>query len=372
MKNITSWIRIISINLAIFISLILMSELGLRILWTGYTCVTHDCDFSWVSKIAVYEINGSQEKNIGLSEPNRVFGYQPKPGFQKIIKGTGWDSKLVTIDNNGYRSNGIERNEKALDGDNIILAVGDSFTFGDEVNNHETWPACIEKNTKRLTLNGGVFGYGSAQAVKRAWFITQTQEVDTIILSILLEDDFHRDQLKFRSGLPRPAVVLKDGIVTYAEVPPFDTVGTKWNPAKPRILLQKMKRYSMVFAKIVDIFDTELTGMNLSEIHSQAASIDQIIQFTIKEFARLEVQNKFVVLQYSQNNIKEISAKVQQIKSSVTEISIKNNIPIIDTFKMLSREYLNGKKAIWKLHHTAYGNRLVCNEILNFIPNKIF
>ena len=95
------------------------------------------------------------------------------------------------------------------------------------------------------------------------------------------------------------------------------------------ILLQKMKRYSMVFAKIVDIFDTELTGMKLSEIHSQAASIDQIIQFTIKEFARLEVQNKFVVLQYSQNNIKEISAKVQQIKNSVTEISIKNNIRII-------------------------------------------
>tara|TARA_B110001450_G_C17641078_1_gene489314 strand:+ start:406 stop:1518 length:1113 start_codon:yes stop_codon:yes gene_type:complete len=367
-----SWIKIISINLAIFIGLIIMSELGLRILWTSYTCISRDCDFSRVSKIAVYEINnGFTEKNIGLSEPNSVLGYQPKPGFQRVIRATGWDSKLVSIDNNGYRSNGIAHDVEDLDVGSTILTVGDSFTFGDEVNNHETWPACIEKNTKRLTLNGGVFGYGSAQAVKRAWSITQTKKVDTIILSILLEDNFHRDQLKFRSGFPRPAVVLRDGIVSYAEVPQLDIIGTKWNPAKPKILLQKMKKYSMLFARVIDTFEAELTGMRRSEIHPEAASIDQIIEFTFKEFARLKVKNKFIVLQYSQNNIAEISTKVQQIKNSVTEISAKNNIPIIDTFKVLSQEYSNGEKKIWNRHHTAYGNILVCQEILNFILGKV-
>ena len=49
-----------------------------------------------------------------------------------------------------------------------ILAVGDSFTFGDEVNDGQTWPAQLQLLTGRRVLNGGVSGYGFDQIVLRA------------------------------------------------------------------------------------------------------------------------------------------------------------------------------------------------------------
>ena len=60
--------------------------------------------------------------------------------------------------------------DKGFIKDDLDLDFG---VFGDQVNDHETWPACLEKKTNRLTLNGGVFGYSSSQAIKRASEIMQ-------------------------------------------------------------------------------------------------------------------------------------------------------------------------------------------------------
>ncbi|MFK7889507.1 MAG: GDSL-type esterase/lipase family protein [Granulosicoccus sp.] len=365
-----SWIKIILINLSVFVGLILMSEISLRLVWTGHTCITRDCDFSRVSKLEVNESNADfTANNIGLTEYHDVLGYQPKPGFDGIIDAAGWNGKSVTIDDNGYRSNGITHAEKDLDTSRIILTVGDSFTFGDQVNNDETWPACIEKHTKRVTLNAGAPGYGSAQAVRRAMDIQKYEEIDTLILSILLNDDLHRDQLNFRSGAPRPAVVYREGRLSYAEIPPVDSPGTKWNPKEPNLLLSATHRYSMLGARILKAYDVDLTGMLRSERHPEAATLDQIIKFTITEFARIEAPHKIVVFQYTQHDIPELSAEVQKTRDAVTEISTENGIPVVDTFDALKREYSSGKEMVWDIHHTAYGNSIVCDEIVKSIPN---
>ena len=50
----------------------------------------------------------------------------------------------------------------------LTLAAGDSFTFGDEVNDDESWPAALEQLTGRRVINAGVPGFGLDQAVLRA------------------------------------------------------------------------------------------------------------------------------------------------------------------------------------------------------------
>lgn len=365
-----SWIKVIFINLSVFVGLILLSEIGIRLAWTGHKCITHGCDFSRVSKLEVNEpVTDFTANNIGLTEYNDVLGYQPKPGFDGVINAAGWNGKSVTIDDKGYRSNGVTHAEQDLDASRKILTVGDSFTFGDQVNNDETWPACIEKNTKRVTLNAGASGYGSAQAVKRARDIQQNEEVDTIILSILLNDDLHRDQLKFRSGAPRPAVVYTEGRLSYAEIPPVDSIGTKWNPKKPNLLLSAIHRYSMLGARIIKAYDVDLTGMLRTERHLDAATLDQIIEFTIAELASINAQHKIVVFQYTEHDMPELSTEIQKIRDTVTEISAENNIIVVDTFDVLKREYENSDEEIWRVHHTAYGNLLVCEEILQFVAS---
>jgi hypothetical protein len=66
--------------------------------------------------------------------------------------------------------------------------VGDSFTFGDQVSNHETWPACLERKTGTGVANAGVFGYGGAQSVLRARLETGRRTYGLVILSVLVEE----------------------------------------------------------------------------------------------------------------------------------------------------------------------------------------
>lgn len=73
----------------------------------------------------------------------------------------------VSIDQHGFRRHVNDNHVSARSGE-LMLAVGDSFTFGDQVKNSDTWPACIARQIPLDFWNGGVFGYGPAQSILRA------------------------------------------------------------------------------------------------------------------------------------------------------------------------------------------------------------
>ncbi|MBL8731285.1 MAG: hypothetical protein JNN13_02825 [Planctomycetes bacterium] len=134
-----------------------------------------------------------------------VLGYRPQPGFH----GTEnvWHT-LVTIDADGLRSNGADAARFAGP---PVLAVGDSFTFGDQVSDQETWPAQLEQRLSRPVRNGGVFGYGFDQTVLRAERLLDTIAADTVVCS-LIPDDLKRCELSRRFS-PKPwFAIIGDGI----------------------------------------------------------------------------------------------------------------------------------------------------------------
>ena len=88
MKSFTSWIKILFINLGVFLLLLFLTETALRVLWTGSTCSKKACDFSRLVRLQVYDVP-LFDKNIGLSEFNDTLGYRPKPGFKEILNSTG-------------------------------------------------------------------------------------------------------------------------------------------------------------------------------------------------------------------------------------------------------------------------------------------
>jgi len=91
-----------------------------------------------------------------------------------------------------------------------VLVVGDSFTFGEQVSDNETWPACLERKLGRGVDNGGVSGYGTAQALRRASLKLAEKSYTTLVLSTLVDPvdgDFGRDILSFHNGFPKPAVI---------------------------------------------------------------------------------------------------------------------------------------------------------------------
>jgi len=84
-----------------------------------------------------------------------VLGWAPEPGRLGRTAAAYGGRADYTIDMDGLRSNGQTRPTGEA-----ILATGDSFTFGQEVNDSESWPAELERLLARPVLNWGVAGYG--------------------------------------------------------------------------------------------------------------------------------------------------------------------------------------------------------------------
>ena len=116
-----------------FCFLLIVAEIILRSVWTVRSCIKFECDFS--------RIAGDRATFIGFTRFDELLGYVPREGFSGVINAPGWVNGKVTIRSDGFRSNGPEPPLLAAN----VLVVGDSFTFGDQVSDNETWPACLER-----------------------------------------------------------------------------------------------------------------------------------------------------------------------------------------------------------------------------------
>jgi hypothetical protein len=146
---------------------------------------------------------------------NAELGWIPKQGQME-----GWgQGETVTILAQGVRSNG--RGEVWDGTGDPILAVGDSFTFGDQVTDSETWPAQLEKLSGNRVVNAGVDGYGVDQIFLRARGLLSRYRFSTVIFSFI-PDDIRRSQMSVMFATAKPYFDFKEGRLTLenAPVPP--------------------------------------------------------------------------------------------------------------------------------------------------------
>lgn len=174
---------------------VLLAEIGVRLyhgkLFSAETTRASDFQVTGGPR-AVYDAN---------------LGWLPKQGI-RVAEFTS------TIGPHGIRLHGDPAN---LDPTPDILAVGDSFTFGDEVDDHETWPAHLQRITGMSVLNGGVFGYGVDQTVLRAESLLESYRPRILIVS-MIADDLKRSELAYRYGW-KPYYDIVDGALELRNVP---------------------------------------------------------------------------------------------------------------------------------------------------------
>jgi lysophospholipase L1-like esterase len=120
-------------------------------------------------------------KDVSLFIHDELLGHVPNPGFCT----PGASNSFHTIDTNGLRHTGTD---PGAGEQGAILAVGDSYTYGDEVRDEETWPAQLQRLTGRRVLNGGVTGYGFDQIVLRAEQLTAQHKPAVLIVSFIAHD----------------------------------------------------------------------------------------------------------------------------------------------------------------------------------------
>lgn len=101
-----------------------------------------------------------------------------------------------------------------------IIALGDSFTFGEEVGDDDPWPAQLESQLDNAQVyNMGVHGYGTDQQLIALEEYGLRYNPDIVVLGFFVED-IVRNGLSFRD-YAKPMFVLRDGelVLTGSPVP---------------------------------------------------------------------------------------------------------------------------------------------------------
>lgn len=150
-----------------------------------------------------------------------VLGHVPRSGLSMRVRG----EFTVTIEEDGTRSNG---GGPAL-ARPLTLVVGDSFAFGDEVDDAETWPAVLEQLTGARVVNGAVPGFGLDQAVLRAEALAESHRPDVVVVSFI-PHDVRRCEMSIWSGNAKPWFDV-DGERLVAHPPPSSWL--RWTLGRP-------------------------------------------------------------------------------------------------------------------------------------------
>lgn len=127
-----------------------------------------------------------------IDEFSPQLGWEPKKNSR-----SEFDKTIITFNSAGIRGT----KEYALTkptGWTRILVVGDSFSFGEEVNDEETFSAQLEKTSPNTeVLNFAVHGYGIDQMLQRFENQGLLYQPDIVIFAFI-SDDMNRAVVSFR------------------------------------------------------------------------------------------------------------------------------------------------------------------------------
>jgi hypothetical protein len=349
----TSWTRIVMINLLIFFVLLTFGELVLRLVWTAKSCLESNCDFSRITGLKVRQIE--HQIDIGISRFDPVLGHAPREGFSSIINAPGWINAKLTINQDGFRSNG----SGTIPGSSDVLVVGGSFPFGAQVSDSETWPACLERKLGRRVDNGGMFGYGAAQALKKASLKLAEKNYTSLILSIFFGTAFQWDRLSYRDGFPKPAVIHTKNGIELSAVPDPNAPGTKFNPSSVSLAYEQSEMFAGTIDRFFPLYN--YSGERLTVVHPNAANENEIVDWDLRQFSSFPIKNKLLLLQYGSPDTTNVAEERKLVLRTASELSLK----VIDPITVL-RNYKESD--LWFMdhhgdHNTPLGNEVICSYL---------
>jgi hypothetical protein len=159
-------------------------------------------------------------------------GWRPKPNLRDVRV---FDNKILNTNSKGIRGKidfPYTKDQERL----RILIIGDSFTFGDEVSDAETYSYYLQQMLPHTeVINMGVHGYGHDQMLILLRQEGVKYEPDIVILGFL-PLDMPRNVLQFRD-FAKPRFVLEGGELKLTGVPvprPEDIL--QWDWTRPRIV----------------------------------------------------------------------------------------------------------------------------------------
>jgi len=277
-----------------------------------------------------------------------------------------WLNKKVTIMNNQLRSNG---NNGSFAKKPLIVAVGDSFTFGDEVSDNETWPAILERLSNDKVLNGGVFGYGLDQIVLRAEALSKVYSPDLLIVSFIPED-IDRCEFSVRNGAAKPYFIIENGklVLKNSVTPTVKQLPIHFDR------FRKIFGYSYLVHSIMIRLNPEywLLGSESRNvrIHHQGFEITRLLLERLSDFAAERNIRTLILIQDGRYTTPENALKISSLLAiaKMDHLEVINFLPTLQ--KMKKEDPGKFRQLFLKFHMSPKGSEWVAREIYALLTKK--
>ncbi|MFM8410686.1 MAG: SGNH/GDSL hydrolase family protein [Alphaproteobacteria bacterium] len=152
--------------------------------------------------------SGPDSMVYGFDRYDPDFGWRTVPD---LVRKPVFRGKWLTTNHEGDRDDHEWSESKPPGIETRILAIGDSFTFGEEVSNDETWASLLARDLPATeVLNAGVHGYGLDQILLRLRRALPRWHPDVVVLGFFF-DDLTRNPLGFRDYAKPRFRLLPDG-----------------------------------------------------------------------------------------------------------------------------------------------------------------
>ena len=303
-----------------------------------------------------------QNKFVGYHIYDAELGWVPKPQQANV-----WGMP-VTILEEGIRSNG--RGEVWDGTDDPILAVGDSYTFGDQVPDSETWPAQLEDLSGRRMINGGVDGYGVDQTFLRAQRLLSRHQFSTVIFSFI-PDDIRRSQMSVMFATAKPYFDFKDGQLTLENVP---VPPPSFLPQKESALLIAAEHSRLVHAVMKRLFpEWWLRGASETQVQDQEKGI-QVACALLHKLEGLTKSRDAELIVLAQHWEFEPASETMEAESALSCITDPAT-RVLDLKPALSELKAMNPSSYHRLynpflHMSAEGNQFVARQLLPILTES--
>ncbi|MGQ0580733.1 MAG: SGNH/GDSL hydrolase family protein [Reyranella sp.] len=332
--------RILLVVAAILLSLGVL-ELGLRTWFWGYL-------FTWPNFVREAR-TVLTEGDAGRYVHDDRLGYLPRPGHA---------APGLTIEADGLRSTGAPPPGTAAP----ILAVGDSFTFGAEVGDLETWPALLQQITGRHVLNAGVSGYGFDQIVLRAEALAPRYRPEAIVVAFIA-DDIRRTEMRRLWSADKPYFDIENGVPVPRNVP----VPPRADPKTTLTFWQRTLGYSLLVDFVLRRLDLlhDWFGDHI-RVHPEGTGerIACLLTGRLAELQRSSGARMLVVAEYDPVvwDHPKFAAEQRRITAGLLACAQKQGLATLDSYEaMAATSKPRQLYVLW--HMNAEGNRLIARTI---------
>jgi lysophospholipase L1-like esterase len=275
-------------------------------------------------------------------------GWRPVPNVQKI--GAVWGvSRPASTNSHGWRDR--EHSYEKAPGVRRVVAIGDSFTFGTDVDDGERFSDLLDHRFNHVeVINLGVAGYGTDQELRLLETVGFRYQPDIVILTVCVLNDLDDIGYERLYSWPKPYYSLMSGPLQL------------WRPEKTWDIRVRTSSDLVEFAyqRLMKETNNSRRGAKAATdtMPVFAALIDRFVGLTARHGARL-----LAVLAYGPEGVR---GDFTMLGRHITEVFARLGVPTLDTRMLFATQSQDPNKLLYSsvgLHWNARGHAVVADGI---------